>query len=85
MSGLEENGNEPYTNDYYTSPQLFLTLYDRGINACGTCVSQQTVFSQRACSNGYFLAAVWMDRKYTYFVTTLHTAQLEDGGPTTVL
>jgi len=36
MEGLEDHGFELYTNNYYTSPQLFLTLYKKGVNCCGT-------------------------------------------------
>ena len=34
MSGLEGSGLHLYTDNYYTSPSLY--LYNRGINACGT-------------------------------------------------
>ena len=34
MSGLENKGHELYTDNYYTSPQLYQSLYDKGINAC---------------------------------------------------
>ena len=33
MAGLEERGLELYTDNYYTSPDLYTTLYE---NACGT-------------------------------------------------
>ncbi len=33
LGGLD---NIYYTDNYYTSPLLFLYLYERGINACGT-------------------------------------------------
>ena len=36
MEGLEDHGFELYTDNYYTSPQLFLTLYKKGVNCCGT-------------------------------------------------
>ena len=36
MAGLEDSGFELYTDNYYTSLQLYLTLYKKGINACGT-------------------------------------------------
>jgi len=37
MSGLEDHGFDLYTDNYYTSPQLFLTLYNKGVN----CQNQQ--------------------------------------------
>ena len=36
MSGLEDDGHCVFTDNYYTSPQLALTLYNKGINCCGT-------------------------------------------------
>ena len=36
MSGLEGSGLHLYTDNYYTSPSLYLHLYNHGINACGT-------------------------------------------------
>ena len=35
LDGFEKLGHELYTDNYYTSPQLFQALY-KGINACGT-------------------------------------------------
>ena len=34
MSGLD--GHHLYTDNYYTSPEVYLTLYKKGINCCGT-------------------------------------------------
>ena len=34
MSDL--HGHQLYTDNYYTSPEVFLALYDKGINCCGT-------------------------------------------------
>ena len=36
MQGLEENHHKLIMDNYYTSPELFLHLYSKGINACGT-------------------------------------------------
>ena len=37
MTGLEYKGLQLYTDNYYSSPELFLKLYnDMGINSCGT-------------------------------------------------
>ena len=36
MSGLENYHNELFTDNYYTSPTLYMTLYNRGVNACAT-------------------------------------------------
>ena len=36
VRGLENKGLNLYTDNYYTSPELYFELYKRGINACGT-------------------------------------------------
>ena len=36
LDGLETKGLKVYVDNYYTSPALFLALYDKGVNACGT-------------------------------------------------
>lgn len=36
MSGLEKDGYNLYTDNYYTSPLLYTSLYKKGVNACGT-------------------------------------------------
>ena len=75
MSGLEKV-HELYTDNYYTSPQLYQSLYDKGINACGTAQTNRRYFPQELVykrkqhehgffdyrSNGPLLAVVWMDR-----------------------
>ena len=87
MSGLENYGMSLYTDNYYTSPELYLALYRRGINACGTVrvnrkyfpkdlVHKSTRNVQRGfydyCSNGPVLAAVWFDKRFIHFLSTLH-------------
>ena len=36
LDGLPDNGYCLFTDNYYTGPDLYLTLYNKGINACGT-------------------------------------------------
>ncbi len=36
LDGLEEEHPKLYVDNYYTSPILFLKLYKKGINVCGT-------------------------------------------------
>ena len=45
MTGLD--GHQLYTDNYYTSPEVYLQLFDQGINCCGTVRTKQTRFSQR--------------------------------------
>ena len=96
MAGFDKQGHELYTDNYYTSPLLFLSLHNKGINACGTARSNRPYFPQDLVykrkqhergfydyrSNGSLLAVVWMDKRYIYFVSTLHCAKTMD--PTTV-
>ena len=44
MSGLENYHNELFTDNYYTSPTLYMTLYNRGVNACGTVRATRQAF-----------------------------------------
>ena len=46
VSGLETVGHELYTDNYYTSPQLYLTLYEKGLNACRTVRYSRRYFPQ---------------------------------------
>ena len=46
MSGLENYHNELYTDNYYTSPTLYMALYNRGVNVniCGTVRASRQAF-----------------------------------------
>ena len=99
MHGLENCGLNLYTDNYYTSPDLYLELYKRGINACGTVrVNRRGFPKELVCkskagkergfyeylSKGPLLAAVWFDRRFIYFLSTMHVAEAS-AGATTVL
>lgn len=98
MAGFEQKGHELYTDNYYTSPQLFQCLYDKGINACGTARPNRKHFPKELVqkkkrhergfydyrSNGPLLAIRWMDKRYIYFVTTLHRTEMTIDDPVTV-
>ena len=36
INGLEQYHPRLYVDNYYTSPKLFLGLYNKGVGACGT-------------------------------------------------
>ncbi len=90
MTNMDHTGLHLYT-DNYTSPSLYLTLYNKGINACGTCRTNRLDFPpkliQKASkqnagfydfrSNGPLLACVWMDKRSIYFLSTMHVAETE--------
>ena len=74
MSGLENDGFDLYTDNYYTSTQLFLTLYNKGVNCCGTARVNRKGFPKSLVkkkkedrghfdylSNGPLLAVTWFD------------------------
>ena len=89
MQGFESSGLQLFTNNYYTSPILFNHLCNRGINACGTVrmnrlnfpkvlltkatVNNRGFYDYRA--NGSLLAAVWVDKRSVYFVSTFHSVE----------
>ena len=89
MSGLEGSGLNLYTDNYYTSPTLFLYLFNQGINACGTVRTNRLGFPKELVtkatkdirghyeylSNGLLLACVWVDKRCVYFVDTMHVAE----------
>ena len=82
MSGLD--GHHLYTDNYYTIPEVYLALYSKG---CGTVrvnrwgfpkeliykKEDRGFFDNRA--NGPLLAAVCYDRRFVYFVSTLHIGE----------
>jgi len=73
------SGVDLYTDNYYTSPQLFPTLYNKGENCCGTARVNQKGFLKCLVkvkkedrgyfyylSNGPLLAVTWFDRKCVF-------------------
>ena len=46
ISGLEREGFHLYTDNYCTSPILYQSLYEKGINACGTMRPNRRGFHQ---------------------------------------
>ena len=88
MSGLEGSGLHLYTDNYCTSPSLYLHLYNRGITACGTArhwigfpkeLLTKAKNTNRGFvdfrSNGPLLATIWVDKRIIYFLSTIHVAE----------
>ena len=87
MSGLEGSGLHLYTDNYNTSPSLY--LYNRGITACGTGRPNRIGFPKELLtkatntnrgfvdflSNGPLLATIWVDKRSIYFLSTIHVAE----------
>ena len=47
MDGLEEDHIKLFVDNYYTSPTLFMELYNRKVNACGTARANRTHYPKR--------------------------------------
>jgi len=76
MSGLEDHGFDLYTDNYYTSPQLFLTLFNRkGFPKSLVKKKKEDRGYFDYLSNGPLLAVTWFDRKYVFFLSTTHQAE----------
>lgn len=96
MEGLDNRGHQLYTDNYYTSPNLYVHLYEKGTMACGTVRPNRKGFPKALVkkgkqargfydyrTNGPLLACAWYDRRMVYLLTTIHVAETTDG-PTTV-
>ena len=88
LSGLESKSPKVYMDNYYTSTGLFLALYKKGINACGTARSNRKYYPKDLVvdkkvamgyldyrSNGPIVATVWKDKRIIHFLTTIHMAK----------
>ena len=88
LNGLEVKCPKVYMDNYYTSPELYLTLYKKGINACGTARSHRKYYPKDLKigknvemgyydyrSNGPLLATVWKDKLIVNFLSTIHVAR----------
>ena len=47
VKGLEEDHIKLFVDNYYTSPSLFMKLYRKGVNACGTLRPNRTHFPKQ--------------------------------------
>ena len=82
-----------YTDNYYTIPHLYGELYKKGINACGTAWMNRKGFPKdlvhttwKDVERGYYdyrsdgplLATAWFDRRFIYFLSTMHSCEPSD-------
>ena len=88
MQGIEDRCHKVYMDNYYTSPILFFTLYEKKVQACGTARTfqkwypQELAVSDRGKDRGWYdyrsspplLACAWKDKKIINFLTTIHKA-----------
>ena len=88
VSGLEQHHPQLYVDNYYTSPKLFVELYNRGVGACGTAHYNRKHFPRdlvvpRSQEKGHYdyrasgplLACCWVDSRPIYFLTTIYVAR----------
>lgn len=85
VEGLENKGHHLYCDNYYTSPDLFLTLKNLGFGACGTvrvnrrgvpaCIKAKQKMRKgeiKSVSTDGVLALQWMDKRIVTMLTTIH-------------
>ena len=89
LDGLEANHPKIYMDNYYTSPTLFLALYRKGVNACGTARANRKYYPKALDikkgevergyydyrSSGPLMAGVWRDKRVIHFMSTIHVAR----------
>ena len=87
INGLEQYHPRLYVDNYYTSPKLFLRLYNKGVGACGTARYTCKYYPRNLVVpknkekghydyrvSGPLLACCWVDTRPIYFLTTIHLA-----------
>ena len=84
VHGMEQNHYRLFVDNYYTSAKLFLTLYNKGIGACGTARYTRKHFPRdlvvpKSKNKGHYdyrasgplLACCWVDSRPIYFMSTI--------------
>ena len=94
--GLEDLYHQLFTDDSYTSVQLYIELYDSGIYACGTILATRKHFPKHivfgstrntergTCQLRYsspFPAVIRLDNKPVYFLFTIHMLEFLTRAP----
>ena len=95
VEGLENLNHHLYVDNFYTSPDLFKWLLERGINACRTVRKGRAGFPREIyfprgrqirgtthyLSSGNLLAQSWFDSKEVYFLSTIHVVEYSADTP----
>ena len=88
LESTEHHHHKVFMDNYYTSPCLFLTLYDKGVGDCGTVRAnrkhypKELVVAASSVPRGYMdhrccpplLACVWKDKRIIHSMSTMHNA-----------
>ena len=88
-----DKGYHVYFDRFYTSPLLLWYLEKLGLGACGTALTNRKFFPKELrrgksdmargefhyqfCTETKLLATVWCDKKPIYFLSNIHTAEVE--------
>lgn len=94
MNGLEVYHNDLYVDEYCSSPSLFLSLHNKGVNACGVVYPSRAYFPEEIIAkpcphkvkfvdyrcNGPIISIAWVNRISLYFLSTFHTAEAAVNG-----
>ena len=94
LNGLEQYHPRLYVDNFYTSPKLFLRLYNKGVGACGTARYTRKYYPRDLVvpkskekghydyrASGPLLACCWVDSRPIYFLTTIHVAVASSSVP----
>jgi len=88
LEGLEHRGHHVYTDNYYSSPDLFTALRDKGFSACGTVrvdrrgmpleMRQPLAKGEvvTASLSDLLVALKWMDKRPVLMLSTIHDTSL---------
>ena len=88
LEGLEHHGHHIYTNNYYSSPALFIKLQNKGFGACGTVqIDKRGVPHEMrqplsrcevvtASLSDSLVALKWMDKRLVLMLSTIHDTSL---------
>nr|XP_039248218.1 piggyBac transposable element-derived protein 4-like isoform X3 [Styela clava] len=88
IAPFENLNHHLYVDNFYTSPDLFASLLERGVYACGTMRPNRKGFPKDLSINdsnkrgfsdwrasGELLAQSWLDNRAVYFLSTIHSPQ----------
>ena len=99
VKGMEYLQHKLYMDNYYSSPYLFLVLYENNVGACGTIrpnrkyYPKDFVVSAKSVERGYIdyrcssplVAWIWKDRRIIYFLSNMHEVCTPTSVPRTVV
>ena len=85
LNGLQYTCPKVYMDNYCTSPEVFLTLYNKGVNSCGTARANGKFYrtdlkvDKKSVCVGYYdfqSNGPLLDKQIIHFLSNIHVAQL---------